>query len=84
MPTSRNIIGSPVVDFFMGGLNYQVEHHLFPSMPRPHLKDAQPIVEEYCTEVEIPYVKVGFVESYRQILRYLDDVGHGRKAPRLV
>lgn len=78
VPTSRNIIGSPIVDFFMGGLNYQVEHHLFPSMPRPRLKDAQPIVEEYCHEVGVSYLKVGFVESYAQILRHLDDVGHGR------
>lgn len=83
VPTSRNIIGSPVVDFFMGGLNYQVEHHLFPSMPRNRLKDAQPIVEEYCHEVEVSYVKVGFVESYSQILRYLDDVGHGRATQKL-
>jgi len=84
VPTSRNIIGSPMVDFFMGGLNYQVEHHLFPSMPRANLKDAQPIVEEYCHEVGLPYVKVGMVESYAQILRYLDAVGNGRPAERLV
>lgn len=84
VPTSRNIIGSPLVDFFMGGLNYQVEHHLFPSMPRAHLKDAQPIVEEYCHEIGMPYVKVGMIESYGQILRYLHAVGNGRQAERLV
>lgn len=84
VPTSRNIIGSPVVDFFMGGLNYQVEHHLFPSMPRAHLKDAQPIVEEYCQEIDLPYVKVGFVQSYRQILSYLHAVGTGQQPARLV
>ena len=84
VPTSRNIIGSPVVDFFMGGLNYQVEHHLFPSMPRAHLKDAQPIVEEYCHEIDLPYVNVGFVESYRQILSYLHAVGTGQQPAKLV
>ncbi|QGF23050.1 fatty acid desaturase family protein [Raineyella fluvialis] len=84
VPTSRNIIGSPVVDFFMGGLNYQVEHHLFPSMPRAHLKDAQPIVEEYCHEIDLPYVKVGVTESYGQILRYLHAVGTGQRPERLV
>ena len=35
---SRNIRGSRVLDIVMGGLNYQIEHHLFPSMPRPHLR----------------------------------------------
>jgi fatty acid desaturase len=35
--TSRNIRGSLLTDFALGGLNYQIEHHLFPSMPRPSL-----------------------------------------------
>ena len=35
--TSRNIRGGWWATSLMGGLNYQVEHHLFPSMPRPHL-----------------------------------------------
>ena len=46
--TSRNVRGGVAVDFAMGGLNYQVEHHLFPSMPRPNLKHVQPVVREYC------------------------------------
>ena len=37
---SRNIRGSRMLDTVMGGLNYQIEHHLFPSMPRPHLRAA--------------------------------------------
>lgn len=48
MLMSRNISGGPVVDVFMGGLNHQVEHHLYPSMPRPHLRKAQPLVAAYC------------------------------------
>ena len=42
--TSRNVRGGCLVDFVLGGLNYQIEHHLFPSMPRPNLRHAQPIV----------------------------------------
>jgi fatty acid desaturase len=42
--TSRNVHGGFVNDFWYGGLNYQVEHHLFPSMPRNNLKKAQKIV----------------------------------------
>jgi fatty acid desaturase len=36
--TSRNVRGGRFIDFFLGGLNYQIEHHLFPSMPRPNLR----------------------------------------------
>ena len=56
--TSRNIGGGRWVDVLMGGLNYQVEHHLFPSMPRPSLRRAKPIVEAYCREHNIPYIAV--------------------------
>lgn len=40
VPTSRNIRGGRVIDFLLGGLNHQIEHHLFPNMPRPHLRRA--------------------------------------------
>ena len=46
--TSRNIRGGWWATSLMGGLNYQVEHHLFPSMPRPHLAKAREIVMEQC------------------------------------
>jgi fatty acid desaturase len=36
--TARNITGGRFTDFMLGGLNYQIEHHLFPSMPRPSLR----------------------------------------------
>lgn len=41
---SRNIRGNRIIDVAMGGLNYQIEHHLFPSMPRPHLRRAAPLI----------------------------------------
>lgn len=77
---SRNIRGGPVVDFFMGGLNRQVEHHLFPSMPRPNLKRVQPLVREYCSQLGVTYTEVGFFTSYRIVVQYLNDVpGRARK-----
>nr|MDT0659238.1 acyl-CoA desaturase [Micromonospora sp. DSM 115978] len=72
--TSRNIKGGPLVDFALGGLNYQIEHHLFPSMPRNNLRLAQPLVVLYCAEQGIPYEQTGLVESYRQALRHLHEV----------
>jgi fatty acid desaturase len=73
--TSRNVRGSAAVDLLLGGLNYQIEHHLFPSMPRANLRRAQPLVKAYCAELGISYEEAGAIDSYRQALRYLHDVG---------
>ena len=62
---SRNIRGGVFVDFAMGGLNYQIEHHLFPSMPRPNLRQVQPIVREYCEVHGVTYTEVGAVRVLR-------------------
>ena len=73
--TSRNISGGVVVDFVMGGLNRQVEHHLFPSMPRPNLRKVQPMVREFCATHGIPYTETTLVGSYRAIISHLNEVG---------
>ncbi len=72
---SRNVRGGLLVDFAMGGLNYQIEHHLFPSMPRPNLKLAQPIVRRYCELHQVPYTEAGLFESYAIVVDYLNNVG---------
>jgi fatty acid desaturase len=74
--TSRNVRGSMPVDTLLGGLNYQIEHHLFPSMPRVNLRKAQPIVREYCAELGLPYAETGLITSYRLALGHLHDVGN--------
>jgi fatty acid desaturase len=73
--TSRNVRGGAVTDLALGGLNYQIEHHLFPSMPSPHLRRAQPIVQAYCAELGVPYLQTSLVESYRQALTHLHEAG---------
>ena len=73
--TSRNIAGGVWLDILYGGLNYQIEHHLFPSMPMPNLRKARPIVEEYCESLGVPYVATGVYDSYRQALVHLHKVG---------
>jgi fatty acid desaturase len=78
---SRNIRGGVVVDFLMGGLNRQVEHHLFPSMPRPNLKRVQPLVREYCSQLGVTYTEVGFFTSYRIVIQYLNDVPGRAREP---
>ncbi|MFF8391858.1 fatty acid desaturase family protein, partial [Cellulosimicrobium funkei] len=61
--TSRNVRGGLLVDAVMGGLNHQIEHHLFPSMPTPALARAQVITERYCAELGIPYHRTGLIAS---------------------
>jgi fatty acid desaturase len=72
--SSRNVVGGRWVDGLLGGLNYQIEHHLFPSMPRPNLRRAQPLVREFCARSGIPYYHCGLFASYAQILRHLHTV----------
>jgi fatty acid desaturase len=73
--TSRNVRGNRAVDFVLGGLNYQIEHHLFPSMPRANLRRSQPIISTYCRRHGIPYAQEGLFASYAHALRYLNTIG---------
>ncbi len=80
--TSRNVRGGWLTDTALGGLNYQIEHHLFPSMPRPNLRHAQGMVREFCHEHGLPYSQASFAGSYAQALRHLHAAGRAaRPAP---
>jgi fatty acid desaturase len=80
--TSRNVRSHPLTDFLYGGLNYQIEHHLFPT-PRCHVRHAHGVIREYCREVGIPYHETSIVQSYREILGFLHEVGAPlRRVPR--
>jgi len=73
--TSRNVRGNWFVDFALGGLNYQIEHHLFPSMPRPYLRHSQELVREFCHRHNVAYCETTLLRSYAQALRHLHEVG---------
>ena len=73
--TARNIRGGWFMNIYMGGLNYQIEHHLFPSMPRPHLKRTREIVKEYCEAKNIKYTETNLFEAYGIVAAYLNRVG---------
>jgi fatty acid desaturase len=80
---SRNISGGRLMSIFMGGLNYQIEHHLFPSMARPHLRRAQPLVAAYCADQGVPYTQTSLWQAYRSVIGYLNTVGLRGKDPFL-
>jgi fatty acid desaturase len=73
--TSRNVSGGPLVETLLGGLNYQIEHHLFPSMPRPSLRRCRSLVRAFCAQHELPYSELNLVASYAQVLRALHTAG---------
>ncbi len=79
--TSRNIRGGWFMTILMGGLNHQIEHHLFPSMARPSLAHAREIVREHCATLGIAYTETSLVESYGIVIRYLNRVGLAARDP---
>jgi fatty acid desaturase len=75
--TSRNLGGSPLVGFLYGGLDSQIEHHLFPSMPRANLRRARVVVRAFCAEHDIPYAEQSLHHAYRDVVAHLRTVGGG-------
>jgi fatty acid desaturase len=73
--TSRNVHGGWLTDFAFGGLNHQIEHHLFPSMPRPNLRRSQPLVRAFCQQQGLSYCQTSLARSYAQALRHLNAAG---------
>jgi fatty acid desaturase len=69
--TARNVRGHPITDWVYGGLNYQIEHHLFPSLSRNQLAAAQRIVSVFCRERGISYHETSVRQSYCEILASL-------------
>ncbi|WP_454051735.1 fatty acid desaturase family protein [Cellulomonas sp. Marseille-Q8402] len=79
--TSRNISGGTPMSLLLGGLNYQIEHHLFPNMPRPHLSRARELVRAHCAEHGVPYTETTLLTSYGIVVRYLNEVGLAARDP---
>jgi len=73
--TARNISGGRFTTFMLGGLDRQIEHHLFPSMPRPNLRLVQGLVRDFCVAEDLGYSEESFTESFRQIMHHLSESG---------
>lgn len=58
-------------DWFTGHLNFQIEHHLFPTMPRHNLYKIQPLVESLCEKHNVPFqikpLGTAFADIYRSL-----------------
>ena len=77
--TTRNVHDRFGAGWFMGGLHFQVEHHLFPFVPRHSLHKLRPIVEDMCKRHGVRYHATGLVEGSVEVLGYLDKVAQGLK-----
>jgi fatty acid desaturase len=73
--SSRNVAPHPFWDFFFGGLNYQVEHHLFPNLPRVHLNRAPDLVIQLCKACGLPREEMGAFASYHAIVVEMARIG---------
>jgi fatty acid desaturase len=80
--TSRNVTGGRLVDWLLGGLNYQIEHHLFPSMPRPSLRRSKALIQAYCHQHDLPYEQASLLGTYAEVLRHLRAVGEPLRPAR--
>jgi len=72
--TGRDVISNPWSDWFTGGLNYQVEHHMFPTLPRHNFYMSQPLVEELCKKHNVPFHKTTLVGGTSEILARLSQL----------
>lgn len=81
MQTTTNFApNNRVLSWYIGGLNYQVEHHLFPGICHIHYKDISKIVRETAAEFEVPYKTIGrFRDAVTEHARMLYMLGNGLK-----
>ena len=73
--TARNVESHWITDYWYGGLNFQIEHHLFPTMAENKLREAQKIIRLFCAEHRIPYYETSVAGSYVEIMQYLHQIG---------
>ncbi|MBX0327673.1 fatty acid desaturase [Oscillochloris sp. ZM17-4] len=79
--TARNVRAHALTDFWYGGLNYQIEHHLFPSVPMHRLRELSVLVKAFCAQRDVAYYETSMVQSYREILSYLHEIGGVLRRP---
>jgi len=79
--TSRNLSGPLFTGFLFGGLDTQIEHHLFPTMPRGNLRRARALVRPFCAEHLIDYTEQSPWYAYRDVMRHLHTTGVGHVVP---
>jgi linoleoyl-CoA desaturase len=80
--TSNFAMDNPVLSWFVGGLNFQVEHHLFPRVSHIHYPAISKIVQQKCKEFNMPYLYYNtFSEAFFSHMRLMRTLGQSEKVP---
>jgi len=72
--TTRNVTSNWFVDWFCGGLQYQVDHHLFPMLPRHNLAKVHVLVKSFCKEQDVTYHEASMWAGSVEVLQHLNEV----------
>jgi fatty acid desaturase len=72
--TTRNVTNNMFVEWFFGGLQYQVDHHLFPMLPRHNLKKVNKLVASFCKEYGVTYHETDITSGTIEVLQHLNNV----------
>jgi fatty acid desaturase len=72
--TSRTVENPRSLDWFFGGLNFQIEHHLYPQIPSFRLRKVQAIVRPSLEAERIPYHAVSFARAVRDIAAHFRSI----------
>ena len=75
--STRNITPTVFNMWFSGGLVYQVEHHVWPTLPRHSLPMASKILKQFCAKYNIPYAVEGLIKANLAVYKALSEVGKG-------
>lgn len=76
LATSMDIASNVFNEWAHGGLQYQVEHHLFPRLPRQNLKYASKLVKEFAAKHNVPYHCKGYWAANKHVLQALAQAAH--------
>ena len=79
--TSRNVKGGRFASWAMGGLNLQIEHHLFPNVAEDNLRRVRPLVRQFCANHSVDYHEVTIFGAWALVVRHLNSVGLRAGAP---
>lgn len=74
--TARNVKCGVFLDYVLLGLNYQVEHHLFPNASRCQMKNLHVLTKKICKKYNIPLVEMDIIETNRFIIQELKAVAN--------
>jgi fatty acid desaturase (delta-4 desaturase) len=79
---SGSNVGGAWLCFLNGGLNYQIEHHLFPRIAHAHYPTIAPLVRQYCLSKGIPYVHFPTIqENVASCARHMYQLGRSGGVP---